>query len=405
VELETIVLKATAKSPADRYATAAELAADLRRYLDERPILARRPTVIDRVRKWMRRHPSFVGAALILMVFCLFGLAIFSTLVAQEQSLTKAAYERERLRAIEAEARFNLARRAADEMIRLAEEEMSDNPFAEGLRKQLLETALGYYQEFIGQREAQPDAQAELAATRDRVKKILADLALLKADRQNDMLRDPAVLADLQLSEDQRTRLGVMLELMDQKRRSLPRGPREAFTSEHRQLMLAMARENEASLQSILTVIQLKRLPQISIQRQGPRALHDPDVVNALKLTADQRKSMMKIEMENEPFPPMGFRRGPESDDSRDERVRSTLQKMLAILTPDQVSQWKTLIGEPYLGPILPPHRMGPEFHDRRDPRPIPPGQPGPGPGHGQGPGQGPGPREPRRPPFNDFKN
>ena len=41
-DLETIVLKAIEKDPADRYATAGELAEDLRRFLDDRPIRARR---------------------------------------------------------------------------------------------------------------------------------------------------------------------------------------------------------------------------------------------------------------------------------------------------------------------------------------------------------------------------
>ncbi len=61
-ELETIVLKALRKDPADRYGTAQELAEDLRRFLDGRPILARRPTLAERLRAWSRRHPSIVGA-------------------------------------------------------------------------------------------------------------------------------------------------------------------------------------------------------------------------------------------------------------------------------------------------------------------------------------------------------
>jgi WD40 repeat protein/serine/threonine protein kinase len=63
VELETIVLKAMAKAPADRYATAALLADDLGRFLDDRPILARRPTLLNRAGKWTRRHRGLVATA------------------------------------------------------------------------------------------------------------------------------------------------------------------------------------------------------------------------------------------------------------------------------------------------------------------------------------------------------
>jgi serine/threonine protein kinase/Flp pilus assembly protein TadD len=62
-ELEIIVLKALEKNPAERYATAKDLAEDLRRFVMDRPIQARRPTPIQRIRKWARRHRSAATAA------------------------------------------------------------------------------------------------------------------------------------------------------------------------------------------------------------------------------------------------------------------------------------------------------------------------------------------------------
>jgi WD40 repeat protein/serine/threonine protein kinase len=75
VDLETIVLKAMAKAPADRYATAADLAADLGRFLDNRPILARRPSLADRGAKWMRRHRVLVVTATAGLMIFVMGLA------------------------------------------------------------------------------------------------------------------------------------------------------------------------------------------------------------------------------------------------------------------------------------------------------------------------------------------
>ena len=63
-ELETIVQKAMEKNPAERYATAKELADDLRRWLADEPIRARRAGVVKRVRKWGRRHRALVAPPL-----------------------------------------------------------------------------------------------------------------------------------------------------------------------------------------------------------------------------------------------------------------------------------------------------------------------------------------------------
>jgi serine/threonine protein kinase/WD40 repeat protein len=57
-DLETIVLKALAKRPADRYATAADLAADLARFLNREPVKARRISPFGRLWRVACRHPG-----------------------------------------------------------------------------------------------------------------------------------------------------------------------------------------------------------------------------------------------------------------------------------------------------------------------------------------------------------
>jgi serine/threonine-protein kinase len=61
-ELETVVLKAMEKNPEERYATAQELADDLRRFLADEPIRARPAAMVRRLRKWGRRHRAAVTA-------------------------------------------------------------------------------------------------------------------------------------------------------------------------------------------------------------------------------------------------------------------------------------------------------------------------------------------------------
>ena len=62
-DLETIVLKAAARDVSQRYPDASALADDLRRFLDDRPILARRAGPIERARRWCARNPLIAGSA------------------------------------------------------------------------------------------------------------------------------------------------------------------------------------------------------------------------------------------------------------------------------------------------------------------------------------------------------
>ncbi len=204
-ELETIVLKAVSKHAADRYATARAFADDLRRFVDNQPILARRPSVPQRMRKWRQRHPSFVGAGLVLLILLTIGSLVSAGLI-------RSAYERERQRAEDAEAQFRLAQKAVYEMIEISDEELAGNPQLHGARKRLLESALVYFQEFIDRRQDDPAAQEELRDTKARVEKILSDLAMLQAARPTPMLRERAVLDELKLTEPQRTQVREMLD-------------------------------------------------------------------------------------------------------------------------------------------------------------------------------------------------
>jgi hypothetical protein len=86
--LETIVLKALAKDATDRYGTARELANDLRCYQDQRPIAARRPSWLQRVRKWTRRHQTVVTAIAVTIAL---GFALSTAVVWRERLETLAA--------------------------------------------------------------------------------------------------------------------------------------------------------------------------------------------------------------------------------------------------------------------------------------------------------------------------
>jgi|GEM_PF-3035665 formylglycine-generating enzyme required for sulfatase activity len=75
-DLETIALKCMAKEPGRRYATAAELAADLRAYLDGRPIAARPVGRVERAVKWVKRNPVVSGLAAAVVLALTIGTTV-----------------------------------------------------------------------------------------------------------------------------------------------------------------------------------------------------------------------------------------------------------------------------------------------------------------------------------------
>ena len=66
--LRSIVAKATALSPADRYAHAGELAEDVARFLDGVRVTAHRENPIERAMRWLNRHRALVGMILAYLI-------------------------------------------------------------------------------------------------------------------------------------------------------------------------------------------------------------------------------------------------------------------------------------------------------------------------------------------------
>jgi WD40 repeat protein len=108
-DLETIVLKAIAKDPAGRYQTAAELAADLHRFVEDRPVRARRITPAERLWRWCRRDPQTAGLVAALLLVVLVGLVgIISQSRRAERNAAEEADARKLAERAEGKAREGL---------------------------------------------------------------------------------------------------------------------------------------------------------------------------------------------------------------------------------------------------------------------------------------------------------
>ncbi len=115
-DLETIVLKTLAKRPADRYATASELADDLERFLHHEPVRARRIGPVGRLWRFARRHPALAGVSTAAAVAVLTTATVAYVRVVQERdqatrprsrpggaAQTEAAYQASRTAAMREE--------------------------------------------------------------------------------------------------------------------------------------------------------------------------------------------------------------------------------------------------------------------------------------------------------------
>jgi serine/threonine-protein kinase len=169
-DLETICLKCLQKNPARRYASAAALADDLRRFLAGEPIQARPVSSWERGVKWARRRPALaglVGVSGAATLALLIGGAVYNARL-------EAALREARAQRLRAEENFRQAREAVDRFIaRIRDSRLREVPGLRPLHRQLLEEALTYYQNFLRQRPDDPALTAEWAVIQSRAASVL----------------------------------------------------------------------------------------------------------------------------------------------------------------------------------------------------------------------------------------
>ena len=191
-ELDWIVMKALEKDRNRRYETANGLAADLRRYLDDEAVQACPPTAAYRLSKFAKKYRVVLATACAFVAVLVAATVIslwqavranraraeaVMAYAAENQQRREAQDQRDRAFKAEEDAKANLARaRAAvdDYLTTISESRLLKSPLPglQPLRKELLTTALKYYEDFVSQNRDDPVLQADLAAATLRVGEI-----------------------------------------------------------------------------------------------------------------------------------------------------------------------------------------------------------------------------------------
>jgi tetratricopeptide (TPR) repeat protein len=189
LDLETICLKAMAREPSRRYASAAELAEDLRHYLRGEPIHARPVGRVEKLLRWCRRRPgvAVTAVALVLATAVSTWQAVRATLAERQ-----AVLERDR-----AEMSFKMAQDAVDQLFTQVSQDPTLKMHAlHKFRKDLLLQARGFYQRFIREQFDVPSVHYELGLAQYRVGEINRELGEYAAAEES-MTKAIALLSEL----------------------------------------------------------------------------------------------------------------------------------------------------------------------------------------------------------------
>jgi eukaryotic-like serine/threonine-protein kinase len=161
-DLDAIVFTAMRKDPADRYASVALFAEDVRRHLEGSPVIARGDSWTYRTGRFVRRRKLGVAAAAAIVITLIGGI------IATSWQARVARAERAR-----AERRFNDVRKLANSVLFDYHDAIEALPGATPVRERLVRDALAYLDSLAAEAGGDLALQRELAAAYDRVGNVL----------------------------------------------------------------------------------------------------------------------------------------------------------------------------------------------------------------------------------------
>ena len=378
IELDTIVRKAIAKVPSERYATAGAMAEDLQRWLDDKPIKAKPPTVLERLAKWRRRNSGLVAVAGAFLLLSTFALSVTTLMIWHEQRETRDALDRETQQRIIAEQNFNQARNAVDAFSNLSESELAYRSDLQDLRRSFLETSLAFYRDFLDSHSDNPSLQSDLSSTSARVEKMIDELRVLDNVSPMMQLSDRAIQRELSIDEETALQIENTIDDFQSRRRSMANQNPGGLSSANPE-MTSLLQEFDAAISGFLSDAQLKRLRQIARQKRLPFTFKTSEVVAILGLSRQQRidinriieetrpnrdnvpgrddDSQQRFRFEPRPFsrpddrhrpPPRGFRGDSPRDAWLSSVTENTVNEILKVLSAQQLEKWNGLVGEPF---------------------------------------------------------
>ena len=157
-DLDTIVLKALRKEPSRRYSGVGAFAEDIRRYLGDRPVIARKDTLSYRASKFVQRNTIGVAAAGLIL------LALVGGIITTARQARIARVERAR-----SEKRFNDVRSLASSLLSEINNEAEKLSGSTKLRSILVQRTLSYLDSIAAEAENNRALQQELATAYQKV--------------------------------------------------------------------------------------------------------------------------------------------------------------------------------------------------------------------------------------------